>query len=209
MHAVVTRGNSETFAPQLEQMFRHRKVLFVDTLKWSVPVVDDVYEKDQFDTDSALYVLILDKPNGDHIGSVRLLPTTAPHILGALFPNLCRHSVPSNDSTWEITRLCCAPRQGSKRRTDIRHRIGIALAEFGLLFGISQYTCVAELGWLSQILAVGWECEPLGPPVRHEATQIGALLIKISPETLRLFWSQWGSYRTEIALDTVPLPAAA
>ena len=33
---------------------------------------------------------------------------------------------------------------------------------------IRTYTGVAELAWLQQILAFGWDCRPLGPPARLE-----------------------------------------
>ncbi len=201
MHAVVTQANSAQYEAQIDEMFRHRKSIFVDTLNWSLPISDGVYEKDRFDQSDTTYLLILDKPNGRHVGSVRLLPTTEPHILGALFPELCADGVPADRSTWEVTRFCCAPKLNAKIRREIRIRIAISLVEFGLLIGLTRYTCVAELGWLSQILAAGWECEPLGPPLHHQNTQIGALTIKISPETLRLFWSRWGPHRTDIALE--------
>ena len=38
-------------------MHRDRKKIFVDALKWDVPVVDGQYEIDQFDTDDAIYLL--------------------------------------------------------------------------------------------------------------------------------------------------------
>ena len=38
-------------------MFEARKRVFVDLLKWDVPVLDDAYEIDQFDTPDASYLV--------------------------------------------------------------------------------------------------------------------------------------------------------
>lgn len=74
--------------PVLEAMFEARKRVFVDLLKWNVPVLGSKYEVDQFDTPDATY-LILACEGGGHRASARLLPADQPHILGQLFPYLC------------------------------------------------------------------------------------------------------------------------
>ena len=49
--------------------------------------------------------------------------------------------------------------------------------------GIRAYTGVAELGWLQQILAFGWDCRPLGAPRNIGGRVLGALAIAIGPDT--------------------------
>jgi acyl-homoserine lactone synthase len=39
------------------------------------------------------------------------------------------------------------------------------------------------MSWLQQILAFGWECRPLGIPLRLECGMIGALAIEIRADT--------------------------
>ena len=58
-------------------MFEDRKSVFVDLLKWDVPVLDGRFELDQFDDEHATYIIVADE-SGDHLGSARLLPTDAP-----------------------------------------------------------------------------------------------------------------------------------
>jgi acyl-homoserine lactone synthase len=57
------------------------------------------------------------------------------------------------------------------------------LAAYALQTGIRTYTGVAEVAWLQQILAFGWDCRPLGAPVRHASGMLGALAIEISDDT--------------------------
>jgi N-acyl-L-homoserine lactone synthetase len=93
-------------------MLRDRKRVFVDLLKWKLAVVDDEYEIDQFDHAGAVYLICSDA-DGNHRGSLRLLPTTAPHILGSLFPDLCDGPVPTGPNVYELTRGCFSPRISS------------------------------------------------------------------------------------------------
>ena len=58
-----------------------------------------------------------------------------------------------------------------------------ALAWYALETGIHTYTGVAELAWLQQILAFGWDCRPLGVPARAECGTVGALAIEIRHDT--------------------------
>jgi acyl-homoserine lactone synthase len=166
----------------LRAMFEARKQVFVDLLKWDVPVLDGRFEIDQFDDEHATY-LIVAGANGEHLGSARLLSTTRPHILGHLFPELCAGPVPAGEKVFEITRFCLGRHHGAARRRDTRNRLVSALVAFALERGIRTYTGVAEMGWLQQILAFGWDCRPLGVPRMLGGALTGALAISITPET--------------------------
>lgn len=166
----------------LKQMFEARKRVFVDLLKWDVPVLSDRFEVDQFDTPDAIYLIVTDD-SGAHCGSARLLPTERPHILDSLFPQLCAGQVPRGQRVWEITRFCLDPRGNRRVRRQVRNRLVAALVDHGLATGIDSYTGVAELDWLQQILAFGWGCRPLGLPRPIAGRMLGALQIDIDAST--------------------------
>lgn len=180
---IVENGRSEpTGNRTLRAMFEDRKSVFVDLLKWDLPVLDGRFELDQFDDGHAVYIIIADD-GGDHLGSARLLPTTRRHILGDLFAQLCAAPPPAGDDVFEITRFCLSRRQSASGRRLTRDRLVSALAAYALQTGIRTYTGVAEIAWLQQILAFGWDCRPLGPPARFDCGMIGALAIEITRET--------------------------
>jgi acyl-homoserine lactone synthase len=52
----------------LRAMFAARKSVFVDLLKWDVPVLEGAYEVDQFDDGHATYLILTDA-RGAHLGS--------------------------------------------------------------------------------------------------------------------------------------------
>lgn len=168
--------------PLLDAMFRDRKRIFVDLRKWQVPVIDGQYEIDQFDGPRTIYC-IATNAQGDHRGSIRLIPTDEPHILGTLFPDLCLGTVPTGADIWELTRGCVSPRLSPGERRDVRHMLTTAVVEYALYRGIHSFTCIADSGWLSQILALGWNCRPLGLPRRIDRTMTGALQVQITRET--------------------------
>jgi N-acyl-L-homoserine lactone synthetase len=169
----------------LRAMFEARKQVFVDLLKWDVPVLDGRYEIDQFDNEHAVYLIVADA-SGDHLGSARLLPTTRPHILDSLFPSLCAGEPPRSPDCFEITRFCLGRNQNARERLETRNRLVSAIAQYAIEHGISSYTGVAELAWLQQILAFGWRCRPLGLPRVIGGRTLGAIRIDIDADTRAL-----------------------
>ncbi len=182
MFITIGSGADGTGDAILRGMFEARKRVFVDLLKWNVPVLAGRYEIDQFDDAHATYLILTDAA-GNHLGSARLLETERPHILDTLFPELCEGEVPRGPEVREITRFCLDRRQDARQRRLTRDTLVHALAIHALDTGLSGYTGVAEIGWLQQILAFGWDCEPLGLPQPAGDSMLGALRIAITPET--------------------------
>lgn len=166
----------------LETMFEDRKRLFVDLLGWDLGIRHGRWEIDAFDGDDAIYLIAVDQ-TGDHIGSLRLLPSEQPHILSTLFPELCANGVPVGPTTFEITRLCLPVRHGTAERLRIRNALITAMVDHALGAGITQLTGVVEIGFLKQILRMGWRCRALGPSRRFGGAALGAFLIEIDALT--------------------------
>jgi acyl-homoserine lactone synthase len=166
----------------LDTMFAARKNVFVDLLRWDVPVRDGRYEVDQFDDAHARYLILL-TDDGRHLASARLLPTTRPHILDTLFPTLCDGVPPRGADVFEITRFCLDRTLRANDRRRMRDQLVTAIVEHALDHAITSYTGVAETGWFQQILGFGWECRPLGLPMIHAGATLRGLHIAIDPRT--------------------------
>lgn len=182
---IVTAANRRQFARQMAAMFEDRKRVFVDLFKWNLAIIGGRFEIDQFDDATAVYLLLSD-PGGNHRGSLRLLRADRPHILGSLFPQLCEHGVPADANTREITRLCLCPRLPAAERLQARNRLISAMVDYALVHGITAFTGVVSLRFLSQIEAMGWRCERLGPPRMIGGTMIGAFRVHVDAATPRL-----------------------
>jgi N-acyl-L-homoserine lactone synthetase len=189
MVLVIDHRHAAAERPILESMFADRKRLFVDLFGWDIPVVDGQYEIDQFDTAETLYLVAADG-KGTHEASIRLFPTTQPHMLSTLFPHLCPFGVPSGQSIWESTRLCLPQRHGAARRRELRDELISAMVDVALERGIDRYTGIIPVSFRKEVLAMGWRAEPLGPAVQIRGGAIGAFLIHIEPDTPeRLRWT--------------------
>ena len=185
---LVQRPAPPTQDKVLSAMFAARKSVFVDLLKWDVPVLEGRFEVDQFDDGHAHYLILTD-PDEGHLGSARLLPTIRPHILGNLYPFLCDEAPPCAPGTFEITRFCLDRRLTAGRRRQVRDTLVWSLAVYALECGIERYTAIAEMGWYQQILAFGWRCRPLGLPQRVDGHLLAALRIEIDADTPALLAS--------------------
>ena len=195
MVAVVNTLNRSQHGATVAQMHRDRKTVFVDGLKWDVPVVDGAYEIDEYDTEDAVYLIAADQATGAHLGSVRLVSTAGPHLLGDKFGFLCAGDVPTGDGIWEITRLCTTPGLTPAAALGIRMQLVMALMEYALANGIASYTMMTHTAYLSTLLAVGWDIEPLGLPADIAGEPVGALRIDVSSESLTRLRDLYGFKR--------------
>ncbi len=208
MVLVVTCEDRDRHKDLIREMHRDRKRVFVDRLKWSVPVLEGELEIDQFDHDGAIY-LIVASPEGRHFGSARLLPSTRPHILGSLFPQLCAEAVPQGSDIWEMTRLVYSPELtdiSAHNRT--RMMLRLAMVEFAVAAGIRHYCCIVRMDFLPTVLSAGWVAEPLGYPMDIEGELNTAVRIHIDAEALQAVRDKYNYFEPVLTFD-YPRPALA
>lgn len=166
---------------RMTSMFADRKRLFVDLMRWTVPVVEGQYEVDQFDNADAIYLIAVE--DGEHVGSMRLLRTDRPHILDSLFPELCAGGAPTGPGIAEITRLCLPCRLGTARRLEIRNRLISAMVDHVKSVGIISLTGVVSARFLAQVMAMGWRCERLGPTRSCNGASLAAFRVDLDTDT--------------------------
>jgi N-acyl-L-homoserine lactone synthetase len=208
MVLLINRSNRTVFPALVRDMHADRKRVFVDLLRWDLPY-DERGEYDRFDDDYAEYLIVQDRASGEHVASLRLLPTDRPHLLGEVFPHLCERGVPRGPRIREVTRLCLSPRRPAAARLQARNLLIRSMVEYALLTGVEAYTGVAEMAWLSQILSAGWDCRPLGPPRLISGSLTAALIIHIEPATLSLFTPSWRCEAPPLRLVEFQTPMAA
>lgn len=197
---IIDATNKDQFPELLENMFADRKRIFIDMLKWDLPVTQGRYEIDQFDDSYAVYLIKADT-SGRHLGSLRLLRTDRPHILSALFPALCDEPIPCGKSIREVTRFCTSPTVERDDRRAIRNTLISAMVDHVLDTGISALTGVVTTHFLDQILAMGWRCEQLGERISMCGTKLGAFCAYVDENTPRDL-GQTRIYESELGIDT-------
>lgn len=183
MACLISAANIDEHEDLVRAMHVDRKRIFIDWLGWDLSSDGDE-ERDQFDDDEAVYLIIRAPGGTGHLGSVRLLRTDRPHLLGDVFPGLCSNGVPRSRRIMEATRLCISPDCPKEDRRAVRRAIVCAMAEYALLTGLQSYTLITEMSFLARIAAVGWRCEMLGMPVANGTQSLGALRLHIDARTI-------------------------
>ncbi|HEV2567905.1 acyl-homoserine-lactone synthase [Sphingomonas sp.] len=187
-------------------MHRDRKRIFIDRMGWDLPHAGHE-ERDAYDGPAATYMVVTGREEGQHMGSLRLLPTTGPHLLGDVFSHLCSGGIPRGPEIMEITRLCVSPDCPKDQSLAVRRRLVGALVEYALLTGVRAYTMLTEVSLLSRVAALGWRCEMLGMPAAQGKDMIAALMVHVDPNTIPLL-RRAGVYQ-ERSIDRMELRPSA
>lgn len=178
MLCLIDRRNRGAYPELLRSMHRDRKRLFVDVFGWGLGH-EDGEERDSFDDDCAVYLVLADETGG-HVASVRLLRTDRPHLLDTLFSNLCEGKIPRGGDILEITRLCLPLRR--KTRIAARNILARGIIDFARSSGVASYTAVCHMAFLSELLSAGWRCTPLGLPQAVDGAAAGAVQIHMDDD---------------------------
>jgi N-acyl-L-homoserine lactone synthetase len=169
-------------------MHLHRKQVFIDSLGWRIGPRESWLEVDQFDDAFAVYLIVVDESER-HLGSVRLLPTTRPHMLSTVFSDLCPQGAPEGPDVWEISRFLATPEGSSGANILKIHRLlALALVEFAQANGIARYSLIAESRRMPALLSVGWTVMPLCLPTPRDGELLEAaeiLLDEVSISRVR------------------------
>ncbi|TCL73496.1 acyl-homoserine-lactone synthase [Rhizobium sp. BK251] len=154
----------------MDDMFRLRKRVFNDLLKWDVNVQDE-WEIDDYDRSNPLYVLSYSPQTGRLRGALRLLPTNGPNMLDDTFPILLGdHPKIRNPSIWESSRFCIDPEisqdRSSNQVTVAAAELMCGVGELGLSSGVSHIVTVTDVFLERMFRRMGCPGERIGEPQR-------------------------------------------
>jgi acyl homoserine lactone synthase len=173
---------------ELDQMFRLRKRVFADRLKWEVGTYGH-YEIDSYDMQKPLYVLAMDEAGRNVLGSLRLLPTTGPNMLADTFYELLPDGRPYRSPTvWESSRYCvdtdAANALGTKGLSYTTAELLLALCEIGLTAGLGFIVTVIDLRMERILRRLNCMGDRIGEPKKYGSVTALAGLWETSVEML-------------------------
>jgi len=171
MIVVVEQHNAHTYAKLIDEMFRLRARIFRDRLKWDVEVADG-RERDRYDDAGPVYIIYADDEGGSVKGSLRLLPTTGPTVLGDFFadtmPDAAQLCAPT---IWECTRFCLDDKILDGEQDEVLFTSAILIAALGdvaMKAGIESIVANFDAPMLRLYRRIGCEVEVLGSTSRYE-----------------------------------------
>lgn len=145
----------------LRSMFAARKRVFVDLLKWDLPVLAGSFEVDRRDGPGATY-LIVTGADGAHRASARLLPEPAAALERLRGPRPASAAGARARCVAEVSHVCLSPDIGTIDRRRARDQLLHGLVDHALARQIDGFVGMAERRWLRPIENLGWTCRRLG-----------------------------------------------
>jgi acyl-homoserine lactone synthase len=200
---IVTPENQHLFRDEMEQAYRLRHRVFVDEMKWTDLTKPDGREIDQFDNGHAVHMLYVD--DGTVHGYQRMLPSTRPHLLSDVMPQLCEDERPVGPHIWEWTRYCVEPahRERGRALSPVANALLSGIVELGLESGIS--TIIIEMNplWLLRLVQLHFRTIPLGLPQRIGDQDVVAVTATFDYRTLSRLREMRGDSRRVLATSEI------
>ncbi|MDP9912470.1 N-acyl-L-homoserine lactone synthetase [Variovorax boronicumulans] len=177
-------GTVDSFtADVLFDMARYRHEIFVEKLGWKLDTRGRL-ELDEFDRKDTIY-LIARNPDGEIVGTSRLLPTHRPYLLASVFPQLLGDSpAPCSPDIWELSRFAA----GEGARLGMGgdpHGWTLALDMLSIAMrtvadkGGRRLICASPLGIERILRRAGLCAHRVAPPVLVEGQHLFACLIDV------------------------------
>jgi acyl-homoserine lactone synthase len=193
---VVDWSNKALYQEQLKRYFQLRHEIYVVERKWRALARPIAIEMDAFDNEHAVYLIAIDG-RGDVVGGTRLVPTTKPHLLCDVFPELANGSPPRASDIYEWTRFFIAlPYRSSGKPAHLAGEMLCGLLEASQQLGIRKISVVCEAFWPDRLRAIGWTVELLGDPLNQDDCEIVGVLLEVTEAALagtRHFYGLEGS----------------
>lgn len=181
---IVSPANARLYQSELNEAFRLRHKVFVEERGWSDLDRCDGLETDRFDDEHAVHMLYLEA--GRVIGYQRMLPTTRPHLLSEVMPQLCEDERPIGPNIWEWTRYCVEParRERGRMLSPVANALLSGIVEWGLDTDVD--TIVIEMNplWLLRLVQFHFRVTPLGVPHTINGEETVAVTAKFDERTL-------------------------
>jgi acyl-homoserine lactone synthase len=202
MVRIIARHNRAQHDDLIERCYRLRHRVFVEERRWEDLRRPDGRDVDQFDTADAIHVVVTE--GREPVAYTRLLPTTRPHLLSDIYPELLDGAeLPRGPAIYEWTRCCVAPqqREGHSSMSPAARELFLGIAECCVAAGIEALSVETHPVWITRLLELGWKARPLALPTTYKGETVVAMLAGVSEQTVETTRAVFGIEREVIADD--------
>jgi acyl homoserine lactone synthase len=166
------------------ELARYRHRVFVEMMGWELQCENGL-EFDQFDRDDTRYVVSRDDDSRIN-GCARLLPTTAPYLLGDIFPQLLNGlAPPCSPDVWELSRFAAVDlaQASASPLGSYSSPVAVGLLKSALAAaaeqGATRVITVSPLGIERLLQRAGFRAYRAGPPVMVDGRALFACWIPV------------------------------
>ncbi|MGH6934654.1 MAG: acyl-homoserine-lactone synthase, partial [Methylocella sp.] len=196
---IVTPENDYRYRDEMEQAYRLRYQVYVWEMGRTDLAKPDGRDVDQFDNKHAVHMLYIER--GEVLGYQRVLPSTRPHLLSDITPELCEVERPIGADIWEISRHCVARghRSGGPYMSPIANALGSGLLEWAFECGVTKFIVEIEPLELLPLVQLHFQPLPLGLPHKIRGREVIAVTLTFDGRTLERFHEMRGDRRRVLA----------
>lgn len=186
MRGIAVGGSRHLGARLMSLMHGLRREVFVRRGARFQPTANQV-ERDRYDIAGAHYLVVTDA-SGRNTAAARLLPTTGPHMLPDLFPQLLAgHAAPRSADLYELSRFRAGVSQTRDGRALALCKATLDLLELVLVFArqreIARLVLVTSIGTERLMLRAGLAVHRIAPPAVVQGELSVALFIEVPADT--------------------------
>lgn len=181
---IINGQNIDQYQEEMDQALRLRHRVFVEERGWDDLARADGREIDQFDTADAVHMLFIDE--GKVLGYQRMLPSTGPHLLSEVLPQLCEEERPVGSNIWEWTRYCVEPgyREHGRALSAVSNALLSGFVEWGLENGVNTVIIEMQPLWILRLLQLHFKVGALGLPQTISGEDVVAVTASFDHRTL-------------------------
>lgn len=173
-----------------EQIWRFRHQHFVERLGWEGLRKPDGLEIDEFDTNDAIHLALIS--DRTVVGYSRLLPTTKPHLLSDVYPEVAGgNDYPKGPLVYEWTR-CIAEPEVSIAGVLAANMLLTGVLEYCLVVGIEALIVETHPKLVNLLVSTGWDVMPFAAPSTLPSGLIVPICAKPLPFALTISHEQQG-----------------
>jgi acyl-homoserine lactone synthase len=177
------------YTPDMDEAYRLRHDVFVEEKRWETLRRPDQRDIDQFERPENHHFIL--KINNKVIGYQRMLPTTLPHLLSHVMPQLCtRGKAPNGPNIYEWTRHCVHQAHRQSAGPNYGAQLTYALVKWGIRHSVEGVIVEYHPDWIKRFQKLGFHVERLGPEVMIHGEKLIAVYMTFDQHTLDMIEQQ-------------------
>jgi acyl-homoserine lactone synthase len=176
-----------------EAVYRLRHDAFRQGRPWFGATPGGRYEVDAFDHEGTVHHLAI--RDGELAGYQRILPTTRPHLLSEVMPDLCERTPPCGPDVFELSRHAVAGefREEGSGLCSVGTELIVGLVEWGLARDVHKVVVARDPTWVLSAMQLRFRATPLGYQRCHAGQPLAATLLSFDACTLDAVRARLGS----------------
>lgn len=204
-------GTVDATDPRMaDRIYAFRHAYFVEYLRWESCRQADCRERDRFDGPDGVH--ILGEEGAEILAYARLLPTTRPHLLSHLYPEILQgRPAPTGPRIYEWTRHAIAPRMREATvATAFSNVVSGAVALAADCLDLAGLLVQLHPTLVDRLMETGWDPEPLAYPMKWEGSYLLPVYARLTENTLLTAQASFAAWpEASLHVPAGPMCAAA